>query len=239
MKTTTATSFVDWADLEEFLKLHDEENIFMDGRPQGLKECIHKLQLFYGMSLATTAKNARKGISRCSKRGTRMVQSTTPFALACQEDIVNDAKMPYNAAAVDALNHYSSAKPKQQQKLTIGGDTAEILSPILLQDNPTSAKLLTSLQILKDMRICLISEEPKLLFKYIGMVIRCSKFLNQFHHSTQQIHGENNTCKKHETLELVYSALKISYHGELYCSKLNENTRAAILKRCCLAGVRI
>ncbi|KAF2673101.1 hypothetical protein BT63DRAFT_146298 [Microthyrium microscopicum] len=103
LKTMNMPHTPDWPDLDQFLKLHDENSIFIGGRPSNVQDSYKKLRLFFGLSLVYMKNKARSGVRLRSKNGQRQVHCTTPLAISFMNAFQTGCGTPYSLGTVKKI----------------------------------------------------------------------------------------------------------------------------------------
>ncbi|KAF3906750.1 hypothetical protein AA313_de0203461 [Arthrobotrys entomopaga] len=168
---------VEWHDLDEFLKIHDENSIFVGGKPRNLEDSFMKLQLCLGLSPTALAKGGRnKGLAH-STQGPRPINATTVLSAAFNTALNTNRQNALSVAVVDKVLECLELEPDMTPALVKSPSQATTLQ--VLKRKWKNKKTLTPLQLLTVMRSNLALEERKLLFNYIGIHERCFEFLGK------------------------------------------------------------
>ncbi|KAF2673099.1 hypothetical protein BT63DRAFT_436883 [Microthyrium microscopicum] len=181
LKVDTRRANISWPDLEEFMKHHDRDNLFMGKSPQNLEECVDKLDQFYRRN-DSTAPTVSSNLPEEPHR----VKSLTPLAVASLEALFDDLPNSLLAATIKEF----SQSPSSPFLTNVTFSKVETVP----HRQGSVAKLYTRhdtyrqpIQILTEMRERLACEEPKLLFNYFGLTIRCFTFLRQIHDGLSEV----------------------------------------------------
>ncbi|RVD81446.1 uncharacterized protein DFL_009310 [Arthrobotrys flagrans] len=209
---------LDWKDLDLFLKFHDEKSVFIGGRPEGIEDSFKKFLLFWGMP-ATFVSQVVNGAKTENTRfrqvvGTpRAIAPTTVLATAFHVAMVEDRKASFSIAIVEKVLEYLETEPDSTSSNTNAFH--------ILQRKWKSTKTLTPLQLLTTLRSNLSTEEPRLLFNYIGLHERCLEFYEKarvhLHDKFVQYNGPNYHKEK-ETPYIVFYIM----HAALMSSKAHR-----------------
>ncbi|KAK6510285.1 hypothetical protein TWF481_005002 [Arthrobotrys musiformis] len=171
---------VDWKDLDLFVKFHDEKNIFVGERPEGIEDGLKRLLLFWGMSAklvsrfvnSTNGKTENDSRHRHRTGNPRAIAPTTILAAAFRLSLAEERKAPFSIAIVEKVLEFLESLP---DSATHGVNVTK--SPFYnLKQKWKSTKTLTPLQLLTTLRKNLSTEEPRLLYNYIGLHERCLEF---------------------------------------------------------------
>ncbi|KAF3189616.1 hypothetical protein TWF225_002757 [Orbilia oligospora] len=186
---------LDWKDLDLFLKFHDEKTIFVGGRPVGIEDSFKRFLLFWGMPATFVSKvvnGATKPENNSRLRqvvGTpRAIAPTTVLATAFHVALVEDRKASFSLAIVEKVLEYLDSVPDSTTSTPTNAFH-------ILKRKWKSTKTLTPLQLLATLRSNLATEEPRLLFNYIGLHERCIEFYEKarahLHDKFVQYNGPN------------------------------------------------
>ncbi|KAK6499500.1 hypothetical protein TWF506_004130 [Arthrobotrys conoides] len=186
---------LDWKDLDLFLKFHDEKTIFIGGRPVGIEDSFKRFLLFWGMP-ATFVSKIVNGVTKPENNsrlrqavGTpRAIAPTTVLATAFHVALVEDRKASFSLAIVEKVLEYLDSVPDSPTSSPTNAFN-------ILKRKWKSTKTLTPLQLLAILRRNLATEEPRLLFNYIGLHERCLDFYEKarahLHDKLVQYNGPN------------------------------------------------
>ncbi|KAK6526597.1 hypothetical protein TWF694_005179 [Orbilia ellipsospora] len=179
LKMSPSLPTMNWKDLDEFLHLQDESGIFMGRRPNDIHESYSRLEICYGISPVQYARNRRfKANStqdhvRLSK-GPRILYPTAPLATVAYGSIFSSSSAPLPLVLVEKMIQCLESDPKM---LSVLGKSPEDTNPLqFLKQKSTSLESSSPLEILAMMRNHLVSEEPLILFNYLGLNQRVYDF---------------------------------------------------------------
>ncbi|KAF3217756.1 hypothetical protein TWF191_008387 [Orbilia oligospora] len=186
---------LDWKDLDLFLEFHDEKTIFVGERPVGIEDSFKRFLLFWGMPATFVSKivnGATKSENNSRLRqavGTpRAIAPTTILATAFHIALVKDRKASFSLTIVEKVLEYLDSVPDSTT-------STQTNAFHILKRKWKSTKTLTPLQLLATLRSNLATEEPRLLFNYIGLHERCIEFYEKtrahLHDKFVQYNGPN------------------------------------------------
>ncbi|KAF3906795.1 hypothetical protein AA313_de0208032 [Arthrobotrys entomopaga] len=170
---------MDWKDLDEFLSLHTDSGIFMGRRPNDVHESFNRLEICYGISPVQYARNRRIKANSTQdyvwlSKGPRILYATAPLATVAYSSLFSNTSAPLPLVLVEKLIQCLESDPKMRSALAKSSE--EVSSLRFLRQKWTSLDSSSPLEILAMMRNHLVSEEPMILFNYLGLNQRAYDF---------------------------------------------------------------
>ncbi|KAF2673100.1 hypothetical protein BT63DRAFT_410147 [Microthyrium microscopicum] len=181
LQITPNTAQVHWPDLEEFLRLHNEDFIFIGGQPANLQECFKKLQIFHGAKASSWAKDARPGVvKRSLKQRCMMVKSSAHMALTFLKAMgTSGLAVDYSVDMIEKVFHCLRSIPNTSQDDQAEEAPSKPLRNRKQSSSENSDKYITAMELLTKMRNQMMTEEPDLIFNYYGLSLHCAAFLEE------------------------------------------------------------
>ncbi|KAF3922271.1 hypothetical protein ABW20_dc0104637 [Dactylellina cionopaga] len=210
LEKTPSVPTVEWKDLDEFLRLHDEKSIFVGERPKDLPESFRKLQLSLGLSPTALASGSRVSNSIHSTQGPRPITATTVLSAVFSQALHSNRSNALSVTVVEKVLECLESEPEMTPALLKSPSQATALQ--ILKKKWKNTKMLTPLQLLTTMRSHLAAEEPKLLFNYFGLHERCFQFLgnlrDHLHDKLVQYNGPNYLDEEYQLPFVVSYVMK-------------------------------
>lgn len=162
-----------WPDMDKILEFHDENYIFIGGKPKDLDDSYKKLCLVTGFAPESFAVKGRKGLKNVtSKSGPRLLKSTSVVSLVFLDRYCGDGPIDLSVHNVGRLLEDLVGDDMVTNKRSRKGEA-------LMRRKWKTSHTLSQLQLLTALRERLADEESRLLFNYFGMNSRCIKLLRE------------------------------------------------------------
>jgi hypothetical protein len=167
----TGRKGVTWPDMDAFIAMHGEDQIFIGGRPKTAEDSKKKLLLATGIAspsdFARGARNRGQALSNNSK--SRLMEPSAAVVNIFQDRYINNGTNKLSVDHVDRL----LAEIAPRKGLDVNKQTADIGGVDLLRKRFEKTHRLGALQLLAAIKQGLYAEEPFLNFNYFGMHKRC------------------------------------------------------------------
>ncbi|KAK6338560.1 hypothetical protein TWF730_002623 [Orbilia blumenaviensis] len=227
---------LEWKDLDLFLQFHDEKSIFIGGKPDGIEDSFKKFLLFWGMPatfVSSLLNGTKPGNSKLRQAvGTpRAIAPTTVLGTAFHVALMEDQKASFSVAIVEKVLEYLESEPE--------ATSSNVNAFNILKRKWKSTKTLTPLQLLTTLRRNLATEEPRLLFNYIGLHERCLEFYDKatahLHQKLVQYNGPDYLKDKEVPLIVFYimhaAAMSAKAHREMFGKNTEIEVGSVMLRR--------
>ena len=192
LQSTGGQLTISWPDMDAFIALSGEDRLFYGEKPDTIEKSYKRLQMVTGISSAKNfARDARTSGHILRREGPngkeRNLEEPTPTANLFRLYYTQGGRSKLGLDNIDTLLDELSAGN------TIATASASKTARSLIRTKWARSHTINVLQLLVTIKEELFSEEPKLLFNYFGMHMRCIEMLRLIksdqHHKFVQYFG--------------------------------------------------